>query len=93
MFEGFEVTPYYDSMIAKLICWGDSRGEAVMRLRRALSEFRIMGVKTNIPFHVKLVGSLRFQAGTESEIDSAAQAATNALNAVTGKEPPAFKDK
>lgn len=63
VYEGFEVTPFYDSMIAKLICWGDTRAEAVMRTRRALSEFRIMGVKTNIPFHVKLVGSLRFQAG------------------------------
>jgi acetyl-CoA carboxylase, biotin carboxylase subunit len=50
-------------MIAKLICWGDSRAEAVMRMRRALSEFRILGVKTNIPFHVKLVDSARFQAG------------------------------
>ena len=64
VYEGFEVTPFYDSMIAKVICWGDTRAEAVMRMRRALSEFRIMGVKTNIPFHVKLVGSLRFQAGT-----------------------------
>ena len=64
VYEGFEVTPYYDSMIAKVICWGDTRAEAVMRMRRALSEFRIMGVKTNIPFHVKLVGSLRFQAGS-----------------------------
>ena len=63
VYEGFEVTPFYDSMIAKLICWGDTRAEAVMRMRRALSEFRIMGVKTNIPFHVKLVDSARFQAG------------------------------
>ncbi|HEY3288585.1 MAG TPA: acetyl-CoA carboxylase biotin carboxylase subunit, partial [Anaerolineae bacterium] len=64
VYEGCEVTPFYDSMIAKVICWGDTRAEAVMRMRRALSEFRIMGVKTNIPFHVKLVGSLRFQAGS-----------------------------
>jgi acetyl-CoA carboxylase, biotin carboxylase subunit len=64
VYEGFEVTPYYDSMIAKLVCWGDTRGEAVMRMRRALSEFRLVGVKTNVPFHVQLVGSLRFQAGT-----------------------------
>jgi acetyl/propionyl-CoA carboxylase alpha subunit len=63
VYEGFEVTPFYDSMIAKLICWGDSRAEAVMRMRRSLSEFRIMGVKTNIPFHVKLLDSPRFQAG------------------------------
>jgi acetyl-CoA carboxylase, biotin carboxylase subunit len=64
VYEGFEVTPFYDSMIAKVICWGDSRAEAVMRMRRALSEFRMMGVKTNIPFHVKLLNSPRFQAGT-----------------------------
>ena len=64
VYEGCEVTPFYDSMIAKLICWGDTRAEAVMRMRRALSEFRIVGVKTNIPFHVKLVGNLRFQAGS-----------------------------
>ncbi len=50
-------------MIAKIVCWGDTRGEAVMRMRRALSEFRIMGVKTNIPFHLQLIASLRFQAG------------------------------
>ena len=65
VYEGFEVTPFYDSMIAKVICWGDTRGEAVMRMRRALSEFRVMGVKTNIPFHVKLVDSARFQAGRQ----------------------------
>ena len=64
VYEGFEVTPFYDSMIAKLVCWGDSRAEAVLRMRRALSEFRIMGVKTNIPFHVKLLDSTRFQAGS-----------------------------
>jgi len=63
VYEGFEITPYYDSMIAKLICWGDTRGEALMRLRRALSEIRIMGVKTNIPFHQQLIQSTRFQAG------------------------------
>jgi len=63
VYEGFAVTPYYDSMIAKIICWGDSRPEAILRMRRSLNEFRIMGVKTNIPFHQQLVGSLRFQAG------------------------------
>ncbi len=63
VYEGYEITPYYDSMIAKLIVWGDTRAEAVMRLRRALGEMRISGVKTTIPFHQQLVGSLRFQAG------------------------------
>jgi acetyl-CoA carboxylase biotin carboxylase subunit len=63
VYEGFTISPYYDSMIAKLICWGDTRAEAVMRMRRSLSEFRIMGVKTNIPFHIQLLASTRFQAG------------------------------
>lgn len=63
VYEGFEITPYYDSMIAKLICWGDTRPEALLRLRRALSEIRIMGVKTTIPFHQQLIESTRFQAG------------------------------
>ena len=63
VYEGFTISPYYDSMIAKLICWGDTRAEAMMRMRRALREFRIMGVKTNIPFHMQLLGSTRFQAG------------------------------
>ena len=63
VYEGFTISPYYDSMIAKLICWGDTRAEAMMRMRRALREFRIMGVKTNIPFHIQLLSSTRFQAG------------------------------
>jgi acetyl-CoA carboxylase, biotin carboxylase subunit len=63
VYEGFEITPYYDSMIAKVICWGDTRPEALLRLRRALSEIRIMGVKTTIPFHQQLIESTRFQAG------------------------------
>ena len=60
---GDAITPYYDPMIAKLICWGETRGEAILRMRRALSEYRIMGVKTNIPFHQHLMDSTRFIAG------------------------------
>ena len=60
---GDSITPYYDPMIAKLICWGDTRAEAIMRMRRALSEYRILGLKTNIPFHQHLLDSTRFQAG------------------------------
>jgi acetyl-CoA carboxylase biotin carboxylase subunit len=60
---GDGITPYYDPLIAKLVCWGDTRGEALLRMRRALSEYRIMGVKTNIPFHQKLLDSTRFIAG------------------------------
>jgi len=60
---GSEVTPYYDSMMAKLIVLGETRGEAVLRMRRALEEFRITGVTTIIPLHIQLMNSTRFQAG------------------------------
>ncbi len=63
VFSGFEITPYYDPMISKLICYGGSRAEAVLRMRRALEEYRIMGVKTNIPFHQHMMDSHRFMTG------------------------------
>ncbi|MCU0514198.1 MAG: acetyl-CoA carboxylase biotin carboxylase subunit [Anaerolineae bacterium] len=63
VYSGSEITPYYDSMIAKLITEGENRQEALQRMKRALSEFVIMGVKHNIPFHLKLMNSPRFIAG------------------------------
>lgn len=63
VFPGFEVTPYYDSLISKLIVWGETRAEAVLRMRRALEEYKIVGVRTNIPYHQKLMDSHRFMAG------------------------------
>jgi acetyl-CoA carboxylase biotin carboxylase subunit len=63
VYPGFEISPYYDSLISKLICWGESRGEAILRMRRALEEYRIVGVKTNIPFHQNIMDSHRFIAG------------------------------
>ena len=63
LYEGFEITPYYDSLIGKLICWGETRAEAILRMRRALEEYRIVGVKTNIPFHQMMMSSHRFFAG------------------------------
>lgn len=63
IYEGYEVTPFYDSMLSKLICWGETRAEALLRMRRALDEYTIMGVKTNIPFHQNLMDSHRFLAG------------------------------
>jgi len=63
VFRGYEITPYYDSMISKLICYGETRGEAVLRMRRALEEYRITGVKTNIPFHQHMMDSHRFLTG------------------------------
>ncbi len=60
---GFDVSPYYDSLISKLIVWGDTRGEAILRMRRALEEYKILGVHSNIPFHQHLMDSHRFMGG------------------------------
>lgn len=63
VFPGLEITSFYDPMISKLICYGNTRGEAVLRMRRALEEYRIGGVKTNIPFHQHMMDSHRFLSG------------------------------
>jgi len=61
--EGFEVSPYYDSLIGKLVAWDSSRLATILRMRRALEEYRILGIKTTIPFHQELMGHPRFIAG------------------------------
>ncbi len=66
LYNGYRIPPYYDSLIAKLIVWGDTRDEAIARLRRALSEFVIGGVKTTIPLHQRLVDEPDFLAGDYS---------------------------
>lgn len=63
VYDGFEITPYYDSLISKLIVWGETRGQAILRMRRALEEYKIVGVQTNIPFHQNLLVQTRFIAG------------------------------
>jgi len=63
LYVGYKVPPYYDSMIAKLIVYGSSRERCIMRLRRALEEFVIEGMKTTIPLHQKLVNEPDFLAG------------------------------
>jgi acetyl-CoA carboxylase, biotin carboxylase subunit len=63
LYVGYKVPPYYDSMIAKLIVYGSTRERCIMRLRRALEEFVIEGMKTTIPLHQKLVNDPQFQAG------------------------------
>ncbi|MDY7040501.1 MAG: acetyl-CoA carboxylase biotin carboxylase subunit [Chloroflexota bacterium] len=63
VYEGFDISPYYDSLIGKLVAWGESRGEAILRMRRALEEYRVIGVKTTIPFHQELMNSTRFISG------------------------------
>ncbi|NPA92760.1 MAG: acetyl-CoA carboxylase biotin carboxylase subunit, partial [Chloroflexi bacterium] len=63
VYAGFEITPYYDSLISKLIVWGETRGHAIQRMRRALEEYKIVGVRTTIPFHQNLLKQSRFIAG------------------------------
>ncbi|MCL2883292.1 MAG: acetyl-CoA carboxylase biotin carboxylase subunit [Coriobacteriia bacterium] len=63
IYAGYTVPPTYDSLIAKLIVWGNTRAEAVARGRRALDEFQIEGIKTTIPFHRWVLDQPDFQAG------------------------------
>ncbi len=63
VYEGFEVTLHYDPLIAKLCVWGPDRAAAIMRMKRALSEYKILGIATSIPFHQKLFQSTAFIAG------------------------------
>jgi acetyl-CoA carboxylase biotin carboxylase subunit len=55
LFPGYEIPPFYDSLLAKLIVWGADRPQALARARRALGELEIEGVKTNLPFHRGMV--------------------------------------
>ena len=63
LYAGYRIPPYYDSMIAKLIVYGTTRNGALRRLRRALEEFVIDGVKTTIPLHQALLDDPDFQTG------------------------------
>ena len=60
---GFEIPSFYDPMISKLIVWGDTREEAISRLSRVLAEYRVVGVRTTIPFFQWLVAQDEFRAG------------------------------
>jgi len=60
IYQGYKVTPYYDSMICKLICHGRNRTEAIQRMKRSLDEFVIDGIKTTIDLHKKLLEHKKF---------------------------------
>lgn len=60
VYQGYKVPPFYDSMIAKVITWGESREEATVRMRRALGETVIEGIKTNIPLHLRILENPAF---------------------------------
>ena len=60
IYQGYKVTPYYDSMICKLICHGRNRTEAIQRMKRSLDEFVIEGISTTIELHKKLLDHEKF---------------------------------
>ena len=63
LYAGYMVPPYYDSLVAKLIVHAPTRIEAINRLRRALDEFAIVGIKTTLPLHRRIVDDPEFQQG------------------------------
>ncbi|BAZ99889.1 acetyl-CoA carboxylase biotin carboxylase subunit [Methanothermobacter sp. EMTCatA1] len=63
VYMNYEIPPFYDSMISKLIVWGMDRQEAINRMKRALSEYIILGVKTTIPFHKAIMRNEAFRRG------------------------------
>ena len=63
LYAGYTVPPYYDSMIAKLIVHAPTRAEAIARMRRSLAEFVVVGVKTTLPLHARILAEPDFQKG------------------------------
>ena len=63
IYAGYTVPPFYDSLLAKLICRAKTREEAINKMERALQEFVVEGIKTTIPFHLKLMRNPDFRAG------------------------------
>ena len=63
IYGGYSVPPYYDSMIGKLICHGENRDVAIARMKNALNEIIITGIKTNIPLQKSIMDDENFQHG------------------------------
>jgi acetyl-CoA carboxylase biotin carboxylase subunit len=63
LYSGYNVPPYYDSLIAKVVAHGEDRGAAIARMRNALSEMVVEGIKTNAPLHQEILGHSAFQQG------------------------------
>ena len=63
IYQGYKIPPFYDSMVGKLIVWALTRDEAINRARRALREYRLEGIKTTIPLHIRLLEVDAFRSG------------------------------
>ncbi|MEK7377205.1 MAG: acetyl-CoA carboxylase biotin carboxylase subunit, partial [Candidatus Margulisiibacteriota bacterium] len=62
-YQGYRIPPNYDSLVAKLIVWAPTRQEAISRMKRALDDFVVTGIKTTIPFHKKVLENDNFKRG------------------------------
>jgi len=63
VYQGYSISPHYDSMIAKLITFGDTRNDCIQKMKRALEEYVIIGIDTNIQLHQKIIQSDEFISG------------------------------
>lgn len=63
LYSGYSIPPFYDSLIAKLICSGEDRGKAIEKMKKSLISFRISGIPTTIPFHISALNDERFIKG------------------------------
>jgi len=63
LYSGYSIPPFYDSLVAKLICFSDNRSNAIKKMKEALMSFRISGIPTTIPFHVSALNDERFIQG------------------------------
>jgi len=87
VYEGYEVTMYYDPLISKLVAWGSTRDEAIHRMRRALDEYSIHGLVTNLAFHRWVLQHPRFLAG-DFDTNFIAQE----FHGLAGADDPARRD-
>ena len=63
LYAGYSIPTFYDSLIAKLICWGNNRHEAIEKMKNSLLSFRISGIPSTIPFHISALNDTRFNDG------------------------------
>ena len=63
VYQSYVIPPYYDSLLAKLIVWGNNRKIVIKRAKRALEEFTVEGIKTTIPFHLEVLENEQFVSG------------------------------
>lgn len=68
-YPGYKIPPHYDSLVSKIIVWGADREEAIARMKRALNEYAVTGIKTTIPFHITLMDNPHFVEGKEVYTD------------------------